>query len=330
LVYNVIGKNNEFQGNQSWLIPTDKLRAQFDKARVRVALRKDASMIEVRGKDKKPLGPRVQRRNPRAFRDHSGAIQTYNRVWLDHDATLHGRILNPFMKRIFNYDLNHGGRFYGASHVSLSSDARKQIFIDDVVTVEPDFKAMHFAILYSLISHQLDSDPYLVEGFDRQTIKLASLVLLNSEDLKRFAANITKSGNPKVKESHQQYQQDYERFIMRSSQGLPCEQPHKSKSLQGFIEGMPDGIQGLELLEAIHRKHHLVAHLFGTDRIGLKLQNIDSKIMAKVITTLAKQDIPVLPVHDSVRCRESDTETVCNAMRDAFKSETGFSCTIDQ
>ena len=329
LVHNVIGKNNEFQGNRSWLIPADKLKAQFDKARVRVALKKDASMIEVRGKDKKPLGPRVQRRNPRAFREHSEAIQTHNRIWLDHDATLHGRILNPFMKRIFNSDLNHGGRFYGASHVSLSSDTRKQILIDGVVTVEPDFKAMHFAILYARIGLQLDCDPYLVEGFDRQTIKLASLVLLNSEDLKRFAANITKSGNPKVKESHREYQQDYERFIMRSSQGLPCEQPHKPKSLQGFIEGMPDGIQGSELLEAIQRRHAPVAHLFGTDRIGLKLQNIDSRIMAKVITTLAKQDIPALPVHDSVRCRELDTEAVCNAMRDAFKSETGFSCTID-
>jgi hypothetical protein len=329
LVYNVIGRNNEFQGNQSWLIPTDKLKSLFDQARVRVALRKNAPMLEVRGKDKKPLSSRVQRRNPKAFREHSEAIQTYNRIWLDHEATLSGRILNPFMKRIFNYDLKHGGRFYDASHLSLSSDTRKQILIDKTPTVEPDFKAMHFAIIYASSGLQLDCDPYLVEGFDRQTIKLASLVLLNSEDLKRFAANVTKSGNPNVKESHRQYQQEYERFIMRSSKGLPCEQPHKPKSLQGFIEGMPDGVQGAELLEAIQRRHAPVAHMFGTDRIGLKLQNTDSRIMAKVITTLAKHDIPVLPVHDSVRCRELDLEAVCKAMRDAFLSEAGFPCTID-
>ena len=52
LVINVLGKNNEFQRNSSWMIPTEKLRAQFEEAKMRVALKKDSSLVELRDKDK--------------------------------------------------------------------------------------------------------------------------------------------------------------------------------------------------------------------------------------------------------------------------------------
>lgn len=329
-VLNIIGKDNEYQGNSSWLIPTSKLCTQFESFKIRAALKKNSPMIEVRDKDKKPLSlNRFKRRQARLFRESSEPVQVYNNLWLKHDATLNGRVLIPFMKRKFNGDLNHGGRFYDASHLVLSKELRPSILIDGEPTVEPDFKAMHFAILYALAGIQLEDDPYMVEGFERKTIKLVSLVLLNSEDLERFKANVTKSGNPKVKAAYDQYQKDRVIFLQRSSQGLSCKEPNKPKSLHGFIEGMPDGIQGSELLEAINQRHNPIAHLFGTDKIGLKLQNKDSRIMARTITTLARKDIPVLPVHDSVRCRESDLEAVCEAMRESFKSEAGFSCTID-
>ena len=331
-VHNVIGKDNEYQGNSSWLIPMPKLVHQFKSFKVRIALNQNMPMIQIRGEDKKPLKlDKFKRRQAKLFRESSEPVQEYNRLWLSHVPTLHGNPIVPYMKRVFNYDLNHGGRFYGygCSFQSLPSNTRKMILIDGEPTIEPDFKAMHFAILYSLAGIQLEGDPYTVEGFDRRTIKLTSLVLLNSEDLEKFKANVTKSGNPKVKAECIQYQKDFELFIKRSSQGLPCQQPYKPKSLQGFIEGMPDHIKGSELLEAILKRHKPIAYLFGADRIGLKLQNKDSLIMTKTITALAKQNIPVLPVHDSVRCRESDLEAVCKAMREAFESETGFSCTID-
>lgn len=332
MIVNVIGKANEYQGNSSWMVPTDKLKYEFEVSRVKVALNKDASMVIVRDKDRneKQLN-RIKTRQPLKLKEASNPVQDYNRVWLEHEITLGGRHLAPFCRRIFNESLDYGGRFYGASHLTLPKLQREQILIDGEPTVEPDFKAMHFTLLYAQVGIQLDplkDDPYLIDGFDRQTAKLASLVLLNSEDIGRFKANITKSGNPKNKAVMEAYKADMELFIKRSSQGLPTEQPRKPAIAKGFIWGMPDNIQGGDLLNSICKRHEPIAHLFGTEKIGVTLQNIDSNIMAKTIQQLTAIDIPVLPVHDSLRCRKSDCDTVMNSMRLAYKAVTGFNGSI--
>jgi len=59
----------------------------------------------------------------------------------------------------------------------------------------------------------------------------------------------------------------------------------------------------------------------GTEKIGVRLQNIDSQIMAKTIAQLTALDIPV---HDSLRCKVSDCEVVTQAMKQAYKSVMGF------
>lgn len=332
MVVNVIGKANEYQGNSSWMVPTDKLKHEFEVSRVKVALNKDASMVIVRDKDgnEKQLN-RIRTRQPLKLKEASNPTQDYNRVWLEHDVTLGGRYLVPFCRRIFNESLEYGGRFYGASHLTLPKAQREQVLIDGEPTIEPDFKAMHFTLLYAQVGIELNpmiDDPYLIDGFDRQTAKLASLVLLNSENIGRFKANITKSGNPKNKAVMEAYKADMELFIKRSSQGLPTEQPRKPAIAKGFIWGMPDNIQGGDLLNSICKRHEPIAHLFGTEKIGVSLQNIDSNIMAKTIQQLTALDIPVLPVHDSLRCRESDCDTVMNAMRLAYKAVTGFNGSI--
>lgn len=326
LVVNVIGKANEYEGNQSWMATTELFKLEIERAKVRVGLRKNYSMIEIRGEDGQPLSvTRFKSRHVLDFKRISTSVQMYNQSWLDHDATLLGRPIVPFCKRIFNGDLNHGGRFYGGSHLTLPKDKRTQICIDDEVTIEPDFKSIHYCLLYAMKGIELNpilDDPYLIEGFDRKTAKLASLVLLNSKDLSRFKANITKSGNPDNKAIIAQYKEDTARYLMRAGQRLPAKRPIKPKLAHGFIEGMPNHINGADLLNAILERHSLIADLFGTDRIGLKLQNLDSRIMAATLTQLAAVNIPVLPVHDSLHCRLSDLEITMSAMELAYKLVT--------
>ena len=327
LVVNVIGKANEYEGNQSWMAPTELFKLEIERAKVRVGLRKNYSMLEIRGEDGQPLSiTRFKSRHVLDFKSISTSVQMYNQSWLDHDATLFGRPVVPFCRRIFNGDLNHGGRFYGGGHLTLPKDKRAQICIDGEVTIEPDFKSIHYCLLYAMKGIELNpviDDPYCIEGFDRKTAKLASLILLNSE-LSRFRSNITKSGNPDNKAIIAQYKEELTRFIMRSSQRLPAKRPIKPKLAHGFIEGMPDHINGADLLDAISQRHSAIADLLGTDRIGLKLQNSDSRIMAATLTQLAAVNIPVLPIHDSLRCRLSDLEATMSAMKLAYKSVTGM------
>lgn len=328
LIFDVIGKANEYQGNSSWMIPTDKLKHEFELSRVRVELNKDASMVIIRDKlgNEKQLS-RIKTRSPLKLKKVSNPVQNYNQTWLEHEATLFGKYLVPYCRRIFNETLDYGGRFYGASHLILPKNVREQILIDNEPTIEPDFKALHYSLLYAQVGIQLNplnDDPYTIDGFDRTTAKLASLVLLNSEDLGRFKANVTKSGNPLNKEAMNKYKEERSLFIKRSSQGLETKQPHKPNVAKGFIFGMPDNIKGADLFNAIAGRHQAISHLFGTEKIGVKLQNIDSNIMAACIQQLAALDIPVLPVHDSLRCKVSDCDTVMGAMSRAYKSIVGF------
>ncbi|MGL4936386.1 hypothetical protein, partial [Shewanella sp.] len=334
LIINVIGKANEYQGNSSWMIPTQKLVAEIEAAKVRVALKKDYSMVIVRDKDgnEKQLS-RFKTRQPALLRSLSNPVQDYNAMWLDHSATYLGRYITPFCRRIFNVDLSHGGRFYGGSHLVMPKAERQLIKIDDQDTIEPDFKAMHYCLIYARAGIQLNpllDDPYSIDGYTRATIKLASLVLLNSSDLARFKANITKSGSPENKAVMAQYEADYKRFIMRSSQGLETKQPVKPKVSEGFISGMPDHIKGDDLLAAILAKHSPIAHFFGSDRIGLKLQLTDSQIMASVISQLAAVNVPLLPIHDSIRVKATDCQAAVRAMKAAYRAITGFEAVVEE
>ncbi|HHZ70432.1 MAG TPA: hypothetical protein EYN54_09195, partial [Methylococcaceae bacterium] len=195
LIYNVIGKANEYQGNQSFMIPTDKLIVEMKAAKVRVMLNNDAPMIEVRaakvnGKRGDNLSiKRIATRQNKLYKSCIESVQAHNKLWLNHEVTLDDRHLVPFVNRIFNLSLSNGGRFYGASHLILPSQQREQLLIDGEQTIEPDFKAMHYCLLYAMEGIELNpliNDPYIINGYDRKTIKLASLVLLNSENIPAF------------------------------------------------------------------------------------------------------------------------------------------------
>tara|TARA_R110000765_G_scaffold74285_2_gene145575 strand:+ start:2849 stop:4318 length:1470 start_codon:yes stop_codon:yes gene_type:complete len=336
-IVNVIGRSNEYQGNSSYMIPTSKLMLEMKACRVRVMLSKDAPMIEVRAdkvnglQGKKLSIERIKKRNKSDYDKCFSAVKAYNELWLDHEATLGDKYLIPFCTRIFNKSLNLGGRFYKASHLNLPKAYRHSILIDNCVTTEPDFKSQHYCLLYAMNGIELDpvkNDPYIIKGFDRTTAKLASLVLLNSESIAGFKASVTKSGNPDNKRKMSQYNTDRELWLKRTSQGLECEQPIKPMIAKGFIDGMPDFIQGEELYKSIVERHEPIADLFGTPDIGGKLQKLDSDIMARVLNELAKKGIAGLPVHDSIRCKVTDEQAVIGEMKAAYLAEIGLKCAI--
>lgn len=337
LIINVIGRANEYQGNTSYMIPTSKLILEMRSARVRVMLKKDTAMVEVRAKKVDGIKgnnlsiTRIKNRNKSEYDKCFYSVKEYNAIWLNHEATLGDKYLIPFCTRIFNESLSLGGRFYKASHLIIPKSHRHSIMIDNCVTTEPDFKSQHYCLLYAMKGIELDpvkNDPYIINGYSRTTAKLASLVLLNSENIAGFKASVTKSGNPVNKLTMEQYNASYELWLKRTSQGLEHEKPSKPKIAKGFIDGMPDFIQGEQLYKSITERHSLIADLFGTDNIGGKLQKLDSDIMGRALTNLAKQGIAGLPVHDSIRCKVEDEQVVIKEMKAAYFAEIGLNCVI--
>ena len=334
---NVIGRANEYQGNSSYMIPTSKLILEMKACRMRVMLRKDAPMIVVRAKKingikgKNLSIDRIRKRCKSEYDKCFSSVRAYNELWLDHEATLGDKYLIPFCTRIFNQSLSLGGRFYQASHLIMPKAYRHSILIDDCVTTEPDFKSQHYSLLYAMKGIELDpinDDPYIIKGYSRKTAKLASLVLLNSENIAGFKASVTKSGSPANKLIMDQYEAAYELWLKRTSQGLEFEQPTKPKVAKGFIFDMPDFIQGEDLYKSIVERHSVIADLFGSENIGGKLQKLDSDIMARALSELAKKGIPGLPVHDSIRCKVEDEQSVIQEMKASYFVEIGLKCVI--
>ncbi len=337
LIVNVIGRANEYQGNSSYMTPTSKLILEMKVCRMRVMLRKDAPMIEVRAKKvdgvkgKNLSIDRIKKRNKAEYEQCFASVRAYNELWLNHEATIGDKYLIPFCTRIFNQSLSLGGRFYQASHLTMPKAHRQAILIDGEATTEPDFKALHYCFLYAMKGVELDplkNDPYIINGYSRTTAKLASLVLLNSESIAGFKASVTKSGKPANKLIMDQYAAAYELWLKRTSQGLEHEQPVKPQVAKGFIDGMPDFIQGEDLYKSIVERHSLIADLFGTESIGGKLQKLDSDIMATALHELSKKGIVGLPVHDSIRCKLSDEQAVIDEMKAAYLAKIGLKCVI--
>jgi hypothetical protein len=57
------------------------------------------------------------------------------------------------MRRVFNLDWHHGGRFYKAPHITMPSACRKTMRINGEPTVEPDYSGQHIRMLYNLIGN---------------------------------------------------------------------------------------------------------------------------------------------------------------------------------
>lgn len=198
--------------------------------------------------------------------------------WIERDDAFGRRVKvhidrhHQFTRRIFSrgrWDMN--GRFYGPWWQSISSRDRAGIFINDVPTVEVDFKGLHLAILAAEQAVPLEGDPYyLPEGTlpgvaaqeQRGMVKHLVLTTLNAKSRKAAFASF-RSDYPKGHVGKGMTDQDLDRV------------------LDLLIEGRP-----------------WLADSLGAD-VGIRLMYKDSLIAERVLNHFTRQGIPILCIHDS-------------------------------
>lgn len=323
-----IGKRNQNDNNSSWCIPLPELITILDQEDARIRLHEKTQFAVVRDADKnaKPMYKCPDKR--RQLINHGRPVERYYKTWLNHAATLDGFYILPWIRRLFNHSMELGGRFYGYYQQIPSSD-RKRILIDGQRTVELDYKSVHIALLYALEGLPVNTDPYVIDGHadKRSTFKAICLRLVNSDDLNSFKANITRSGNVSVQQDYDTYTKKRQHYERQRALKLKATPPIKPKSIsKGFIKGIPVGAVGDDLLSLVLERHKPIAHHFGTKNIGLRLQRLDSELIARALGKI--EDIPCLPVHDSIRCKVSDIRRVHEAMTSAFKELHGQDITV--
>lgn len=350
-----VGHDNEFDHIATWCVPTSKLALIFHNYKIKVMIANDSSFVEIRAKKKEgqrkgELLPKPKaKKEAKEFDSLNQTVKQYNGFMTKQHVTTHdGKYLIPSCVRIFsNSSMSLGGRWYSRI-TNLLKDVRRSILINGSINAEPDFKAIHIFIAYSLLGEQYDlnDDPYLVEGYEdhRDLIKVLLLTLLNGAEIRKKIGQINKSAKLETKKEYELATQAIENY--RSGKGKKP-QPNYSFAkgklintrmfpdwLQGFIEDVPDGMNGEKIISAILAKHEPLKRLIEIDSpeyltdIGLKLQFIDSQVMAKTLSMMIESNIAGLPIHDSVVCEDQHKYQVAEFMKTAYRSITGFEIVV--
>ncbi len=269
------------RGYQSWMRATDKLVNALEPilADHSMPLLVPANGIQLRDVEKVPLVlPRT-----REVGRMNKKVRTINEAVTSVQACEpSGMSVSASVARIFNSDLNRGGRFYanGVSWQNVTSETRKRITIDGEPVVELDYATLHPAMLYAEAQCPLPEDCYALPGWPRKLVKLAFLILLNAKSEAQARQRIAQE--PLLGGA------DFQSRISRAA----------------------------TLIAAIKGAHQPIARWFHSD-VGARLMRRDSELAQAVMLDLIGQGIVALPVHDSFLVPASKRDQLETAMQRA-------------
>ena len=132
-------------------------------------------LVELRDSSGKVIASFDTARTPTAksVRDLNIALSK-SRIEIDGE-----RVTGVSFKRVFNLTMQKGGRLYHQVQ-TLSKIERKGITINGERVAEKDFSAMHIALAYAKAGlNPPAEDPYTINDYPRDAMKLVSLVTLN-------------------------------------------------------------------------------------------------------------------------------------------------------
>ncbi|WP_155890811.1 hypothetical protein [Desulfuromonas sp. TF] len=193
--------------------------------------------------------------------------------------------------RVFTENFESGGRWYGPWWQSCPEELRRRIIIEGEHVVEFDFSGLHIHLLYALKGLKLgDKEPYIIPKHNdpaklRRIYKLLMLTSVNCKSDQECLAAVEDQLTDEMLEDPDNY---------------------------------PEQIPNLEQMLKELKEHHDPISDFINKSTGLKLQALDSSIAEEVIKNMTAQKIPILCVHDSFICKDSDSEVVHIAMKQAF------------
>lgn len=201
-------------------------------------------------------------------------------------------------RRIFNDDLEHGGRWYGHWCLAIPSEYRQNIKINGEPTVELDYSGLHIRMLYDLDGiPQPNGDMYNYPGCihseDARTIrKIILQAVINAKKLKKACKGAAKS--------------------IRESDSLRATDSEISQIADKLME-----------------RHYPISDSFCSG-MGLTLQYEDSEVARGILMDLAAMNIPCLPVHDSFIVQTRHEALLKKLMVQHYNARLGNNPVIDR
>jgi hypothetical protein len=197
------------------------------------------------------------------------------------------------VRRIFNVDFNHGGRFYGGIE-NMPSGLRSKITIGGQSTEELDYSAYQLRMLYHMKGHQYTKDAYAVaQGYipEHRTIyKIIALAALNAENEQACLKGI--------------------RNELRNT------------TYADMIGGITDARIKPLLTNWVNAHAPISRYMYSG--IGLALQRTDSDIANCVLKKFRERGVLVLAVHDSFVIEAARVKELRRVMRSCYHDKFGF------
>ena len=198
------------------------------------------------------------------------------------------------LTRIFaRGEMNLGGRFYRGWWQHLPGKQRPHIRIDGKKTIEVDYSGMALRIIYALnnIPFAAEDDPYDI-GLNEWT---------GTSDIRRKP--LKRTVNALINDQDGVYR------ISKAEQKLFGETENS-------------------FMDKLLTKHPVLKDRLGSS-IGLETQYIDSQIAEAVMIELLKEDIVVLPIHDSFIVPAGYQQWLETAMSHFFKLRLGADIKVE-
>ncbi|GAA2553817.1 hypothetical protein GCM10010409_31170 [Mycolicibacterium diernhoferi] len=192
-------------------------------------------------------------------------------------------------RRIFNGTFDRGGRFYlqgdSVQNMPRRHRAWVRLQLDGELrdTVELDYKSLHPVMAYTQMGLPIPvGDLYEIEGYDRDVVKRAFLIMLNARDLPSAMKALTHH--------------------------LRTYAEHRTLCGIESSSGKLPRIVAEYIVEAIAEKHEPIKELFGSD-CGARFMRTDSDMAIQVmLQMIEKTGRCPLPVHDSFIVVTEDQE----------------------
>ena len=221
-------------------------------------------------------------------------------------------MLYPSISAVFsrgNFDC--GGRLYsivkrGIGWQNLSQEERHTITINGESTVELDFKALHISMLYAIMGIQIREDPYTYFSTEMRSLyKTLMLRLLNARSIRGTLQSIERT--------------------LWTLKRKPFILSKEMKILNAVEKFKPNWNK---LVSELMEHHKPIRRFFGSD-CGIYLQRLDGEMMLHILSVLAQEGIPALPVHDSVIIPHYAQSRAAEVMQTTYRRYMGFDCIVE-
>ena len=319
LIVQYPGYRSEDEGHLTKIRPTDALKSQIAFLRnADLGYMLPETIIELRDEN----GNALEYPETQAIKAMKSDIQAYNELLNNSTVELRGlnsddlsqynteylfkytfynnnstdtvRLRPMRVRRIFNRDFDHGGRFYGGIE-NMPSVLRPKITIGGQPTVELDYSAYQLRMLYHMKDINYRKDAYAVARGYREELrpiyKIIALAALNAENEQACLKGI--------------------RNELR-----------KDTTYTDMIGRITDARIRPLLTNWVNAHAPIKEYMYSG--VGLQLQRYDSDIAAGILSHFQRKNVLVLSVHDSFlieSCREKELR---REMRKIYKAKFGF------